>query len=80
MSSDSGPESKGIEQEATARGMTATQIVLDSKRLSGSAACKSGDFEVGTGFHFRPPFQPVEHEHDLVAAIPRCFLLLEWVG
>jgi len=27
-------------------------LVLDSKRISRSAACTSGNFEIGTGFHF----------------------------
>jgi hypothetical protein len=89
-------------------------LVLDPKRISRSVACTSGNFEIGTGFHFGQPYQPFEHEdehslpdvarrfalppaqsrprkrgsapreergrsreHDLVAAMPRCYLLFK---
>ena len=39
-------------------------LVLDSKRISRSAAGTAGNFEIGTGFHFGPPFQPIEHEDE----------------
>jgi hypothetical protein len=50
-------------------------LVLDSKRISRSPACRSGNFEIGTGFHFGQPFQPFEH--DLAAAMPLCDLAVQ---
>jgi len=39
-------------------------LVLDSKRISRSEACTSGNFEIETGFHFGQPPQPFEHEDE----------------
>ena len=39
-------------------------LVLDSKRISRSEACTSGNFEIKTGFHFRQPPQLFEHEDE----------------
>ena len=54
-------------------------LVLDSKRIPRSAACTSGNFEIGTGLHFGQPYQPFEHEPGLVAAMPRCDLAVNLV-
>jgi hypothetical protein len=43
-------------------------LVLDSKRISRSEACTSGNFEIGTGFHFGLPPQPFEHEQEKILA------------
>jgi hypothetical protein len=51
-------------------------LVLDSKRISRSAACTSGNFETGTAFHFRQPSQPFEHEHEHEKILAKCVDLL----
>jgi hypothetical protein len=47
-------------------------LVLDPKRISRSAACTSGDFEIGTGFPFGQPYQPFEHEYEHEKILAEC--------
>jgi hypothetical protein len=45
-------------------------LVLDWKPISRSAACTSGNIEIGTGFHFGQLIQPFEHEHEHEHSLP----------
>jgi hypothetical protein len=48
------------QEETERRSRNQIVLVLDPKRISRSAACTSGNFEIGTGFHFGQRFQPFE--------------------
>jgi hypothetical protein len=43
-------------------------LVLDSKRISRSEACTSGNFGIETGSEFGLPPQPFEHEDEKILA------------
>ena len=59
---------KQEETERRSRNQIVRALVLDSKCISRSAACTSGNFEIGTGFHFGQRFQPFEHADENILA------------
>jgi hypothetical protein len=63
-------------EETERRSRNQIVLVLDSKRISRSAACTSGNFEIGIGLHFGQRFQPVEHEHEHENILATCIDLL----